>query len=85
MENEKTKMRFNGGTARKIGFYVLAVLINLALNRVVNFYKLPLFIDNVGTLLAAAIGGYLPGIIVGYLTNIVNMTAESEKWVLCGA
>ena len=79
MENEKSKMRFNGGTARKIGFYVLAVLINLALNRVVNFYNLPLFIDNVGTLLAAAIGGYLPGIIVGYLTNIINMTASPEN------
>ncbi len=29
--------------------------------------------DNVGTLLAAVLGGYLPGIVVGYLNNIINM------------
>ena len=55
---------------------VLSVLINLALNRLVGVLGLPLFIDNVGTLSAAIMGGYLPGIIVGYLTNIVNMIAD---------
>ena len=35
-------------------------------------YHLPLFLDNIGSALAAALGGYIPGIIVGFLTNLVN-------------
>ncbi len=61
---------------RQIGFCFIAVLTNLAANRLVGYYNLPLYIDNIGTLTVAAVGGYLPGIIVGYLTNIVNMTAD---------
>ena len=57
-------------------FYLLAILVNLLLNRLVHFFGLPLFVDNAGTLLAAILGGYLPGIVVGYLTNLVNMTAD---------
>ncbi len=34
--------------------------------------KLPLFLDNIGSILTAAIGGLIPGIIVGFLTNIIN-------------
>ena len=33
---------------------------------------LPLFLDNIGSTLAAALGGYIPGIIVGFLTNLIN-------------
>ena len=61
---------------KPILFCVVCVCINLVLNRLVNLCGLPLFVDNVGTLLAAILGGYLPGIAVGYLTNIVNMTAD---------
>ncbi|MCR4750049.1 MAG: HD domain-containing protein [Lachnospiraceae bacterium] len=56
--------------------YLLLVLINIALNRLVTRLGLPLYIDNVGTLLAAFLGGYLPGIFVGYATNIINATAD---------
>ncbi len=34
--------------------------------------RLPLFLDNIGSTLAAALGGYIPGIIVGFLTNLIN-------------
>ena len=53
-------------------FYLLFVVINIGLNRLCGLLHLPLFLDNVGTLLAAALGGYLPGIIVGYSSNIFN-------------
>lgn len=33
---------------------------------------LPLYLDTLGTVLAAVLGGYLPGILTGYLTNLVN-------------
>ena len=59
-------------------FYILFILINIGLNRLCVVLHIPLFLDNVGTLLAAIWGGFLPGIIVGYLTNIINASASPE-------
>ena len=58
---------------------VCAILLNILGNRLVGALKIPLFIDNIGTILASVMGGYLPGIIVGYMTNIVNMTAGVDN------
>lgn len=57
----------------QILFYAGAVVINFILPRTVSHFNLPLYLDNVGTLAAAVLGGYLPGILVGYLNNIINM------------
>ncbi len=54
-------------------FFGGAVLINFILPRSASALGIPLYLDNVGTLLAAVLGGYLPGIFVGYLNNIINM------------
>ena len=54
-------------------FFAGCVAINFILPRTASYFKLPLYLDNVGTLLAAVLGGYLPGIFVGYLNNIINM------------
>lgn len=50
---------------------IAGTLLNLSLNAIVNAFGLPMFIDTVGTITVAALGGYLPGVIVGLLTNIV--------------
>ena len=57
----------------QIGFFAATVAINFILPRTAGALGLPLYLDNVGTLLAAVLGGYLPGIFVGYLNNIINM------------
>ncbi len=57
----------------QLAFFAGTVLINFILPRTATTLKLPLYLDNVGTLLAAVLGGYLPGIFVGYLNNIINM------------
>jgi response regulator RpfG family c-di-GMP phosphodiesterase len=57
----------------QILFYVGTIAINFILPRTAAHLGLPLYLDNVGTLLAAVLGGYLPGIAVGYLNNIINM------------
>ncbi|MBR6468864.1 MAG: hypothetical protein IKS84_00685, partial [Lachnospiraceae bacterium] len=54
-------------------FFTGTVAINFILPRAAGRLSLPLYLDNVGTLLAAVLGGYLPGIMVGYLNNIINM------------
>ena len=62
--------------AKQVVFFAVAVLCNIIPNRLMGALGLPLFIDNIGTMSAAVLGGYLPGILVGYLTNIINMTAD---------
>ena len=59
--------------AFQLAFFAGAVLVNFILPRAVSAMGLPLYLDNVGTLAAAVLGGYLPGIVVGYLNNIINM------------
>ena len=47
------------------------VLLNIAGSKLAGISGLPVYLDTPGTVLAAAIGGYLPGIAVGYITNLV--------------
>ncbi len=59
--------------AFQILFFTVTIVINFVLPRTASALGIPLYLDNVGTLLAAVLGGYLPGIFVGYLNNIINM------------
>ena len=51
---------------------VSGLLINYLLAHLATGLKLPLYLDNIGSALAAALGGYIPGIIVGFFTNVIN-------------
>lgn len=64
--------------------YLLFVFINISVNRLVKHLGLPLYVDNIGTLLGAVLGGYLPGIFVGYITNIINSTADITNMYYAG-
>ena len=48
------------------------LLINVIFSHLARALSLPLYLDNIGSVLAAALGGYIPGIIVGFFTNLVN-------------
>ena len=37
---------------------------------------IPLYLDNIGSALAAALGGTIPGIFVGFLTNLINAVGD---------
>lgn len=52
------------------------VLINMLGSKLAGVLSLPLFLDSIGTLLAALLGGALPGLIVGYLTNLVTSFSD---------
>ncbi len=65
--------------ARIIVFLALAIAINILLNRIVKMFADSLYLDSVGTMLAAIIGGSFPGVVVGYLTNIINMTTDQTN------
>ena len=51
---------------------ICGIAINIGGAQLAKALKLPLFLDCIGTILIAAIGGYLPGAIVGFLSNMIN-------------
>ena len=51
---------------------VCCLALNLLLIKAAAFFSLPLYLDSVGTVLAAALGGALPGVTVGFLTNLLG-------------
>ena len=56
----------------------VGLLINFLGVHLVRWLNLPLYLDNIGSALTAALGGFIPGIIVGFLTNIVNGIGDIE-------
>ena len=48
------------------------LLINIGGSKLALALELPVFLDSVGTMLAAALGGMIPGIAVGFLTNVIG-------------
>ena len=67
----------NNGRHRQSQIYALllcvaGLLINIFGVKLALGLKLPLFLDNIGSALAAALGGSVPGMLVGFLTNLIN-------------
>ncbi len=67
----------NTNHIRKQNLFALLICIagiafNLLLGTVVSKFNLPIYLDTVGTVAVAAMGGYLPGVIVGFTTYIIK-------------
>ncbi|MDO4538092.1 MAG: HD domain-containing phosphohydrolase [Coriobacteriales bacterium] len=58
-------------------FCIAGVAINFAGSAIVKALNLPLFLDCTGTVIAAIVGGAVPGVAVGYLTNLCNTALDS--------
>ena len=69
--------------ASLIGVIVVCVLLNILGTKLNGVLGLPLFIDNIGTILSAMLGGYIPCITVGFFTNIINSFADSYTIYYC--
>ncbi|MBR6257457.1 MAG: HD domain-containing protein [Lachnospiraceae bacterium] len=52
------------------------ILLNIILNTVVTAIGVPLYLDTVGTVAVAVMGGYLPGIFVGFVTNLIKSISD---------
>lgn len=55
---------------------VLGILVNLLGSRLAAALGLPLYLDNLGTFFVAALGGLIPGMVAGYLSNLVLGIAD---------
>ncbi|MBR3570247.1 MAG: HD domain-containing protein [Oscillibacter sp.] len=64
-------------------FCLAGVAWNVIGARIAALLDLPLFLDSQGTVLVAAIGGYLPGIAAGYLSNLINGAYDHVSIFYC--
>jgi len=55
-----------------LALVLCCVALNLIGSRLASALGLPLFLDCAGSIIAAVLGGYLPGIVTGYLTNLLS-------------
>ena len=67
------------GYLKLIGFSAAGILLNLLLSRLPAYFHWPLYLDSLGTVLAAVLGGYLPGILAGYLSNVINGISDGSS------
>ncbi|MCR5222585.1 MAG: HD domain-containing protein [Lachnospiraceae bacterium] len=55
------------------------IALNLFLGFLVSQLGVPLYLDTVGTVAIASIGGFLPGVIVGFFTNIFKSVFDPSS------
>ena len=60
------------GTLRGCLLCAAGIAINMICAWVTTLLRLPSLLDILGTVLSAALGGYLPGIIVGFVTRVLE-------------
>ena len=59
------------------------LLINLVGAALAHVFNLPFYLDTCGTIFIAALGGYVPGIAVGFFTNLLTSTFDPEQMYYC--
>lgn len=65
MDKRKNNLRF-------LILVAVCLAINVVCSKVAASLSLPLYLDNIGTILAAVMGGYMPAIVVGFFTNFIG-------------
>jgi hypothetical protein len=85
-KSERGLQRGERAVPLSILLFVCGILINLLGNYISVRAQLPVYLDAIGTVLTAATCGYLPGIAVGFFTNVIeglpNVTAPSYNAVI---
>ena len=67
-------------SAQKIALICAAgIAVNMLGARVAQSLDLPIFLDTYGTVFIAALGGYVPGIAVGFFTNLLGALFNSAE------
>lgn len=57
--------------AKLLGLILFGIILNFICNRIAGALNLPFYLDCIGTIAAALIGGFVPGVMVGFFTNVV--------------
>ena len=74
---EQQKRRFRN--IRSFVLIIIGIFVNMFLSDVASAFGLPLYLDCVGTVIAASLSGYIPGIVVGLTTNLLKFSSDSTS------
>ncbi|SCW66149.1 HD domain-containing protein [Ruminococcaceae bacterium YRB3002] len=78
MENAEVNRLSRFKNARCLVLILVGIVINLLFADIASLLDLPLYLDSIGTVVVAALSGFIPGIIVGIATNLLkSFTDES--------
>ena len=81
-EMHMDKQRFKN--TRSFILCIVGVALNILLSKLAGLLGIPLYLDAVGTVITAALSGYIPGIIVGFITNILKFAAGDDTAIFYG-
>jgi len=59
-------------------FCAAGIALNVVLNKLAALAGIPLYLDSAGTILTAVVGGYLPGMLTGFLTNLLLWSISGD-------
>jgi HD-GYP domain-containing protein (c-di-GMP phosphodiesterase class II) len=80
---EKSKLNQGPGTRMRLLKLALLCAVGILINRLGSLLatalNLPLYLDCLGTVLVASLGGYIPGIVVGYVINLINGISDGTS------
>lgn len=76
MDKQDQKKQKQSAWLRMLLLCLGGLAINLLFSRIALWFHIPLYLDSIGVILTAAVGGYIPGIVVGYLTNLINSISD---------
>ncbi len=60
-------------------FCVICIALDFIGKQIAELSGLPLYFDSPGIILAGVFGGYIPGIVVGYITNLITSLSDPES------
>ncbi len=64
---------------KSLGLVVFCILLNLVCNKLSGVLSLPFYFDCIGTIAAAILGGFMPGVLVGFFTNLLSSISDSSN------
>jgi energy-coupling factor transport system substrate-specific component len=75
---ERIKQEFNTTTWVMIP---VAIALNIAIGSLVQFLKIPLYLDSIGTVLVAVLAGPFAGALTGLLSNLIWALFPGQSWL----
>lgn len=55
------------------------IIVNLVGSVIAKVFDLPVYLDTIGTIFIAAMGGYVPGVMVGFFTNLIKACYQPSQ------
>ncbi len=63
---------FNQNSIRRVIAVISGTFINVLMLFLTDFFGIPLYLDTIGTITSAALGGFFPGIMCAFFTNLIS-------------